>query len=315
MFDNLIIGSENEKNTIYIVVHGRFPTVTLNNNEFVFNYDVDSVYKLFSIDINTIVGSNNEMLVATLENNYTFEGTIPTSGSIRNYIKTRKLQMVSRQLELELVDDLQYVDVVNGLRYENTNSIVFWNTVSNSLDFVTKINIRDKYKTVIENNNETIEPVDLILCEGNNLKIEELKPSKENTCGIIWNNTSITSGSYNHIILANNGRLVAVGDGSGIKYSDDNGITWKNSNITSGAYVNITLVNEGRLLACGGNFGNGIKYSDDNGITWNDSNGSGSNYSCIALANNGRLVASGGSGITYSDDNGIQLIHILLIIV
>ena len=50
IFNNLIIGSENEKNVIYIMVYGRFPNITLDeNDEFVFDYDVDSTYKLFSV--------------------------------------------------------------------------------------------------------------------------------------------------------------------------------------------------------------------------------------------------------------------------
>ncbi len=312
MFDNLIIGSENMKNTVYVLVHGKFPIVSLDeNDEWVFDYNVDLTYKLYSIDIDNIVNSENETINAVLENNYTYEGTIPSSESIRNYIKTTKNQIVSKQLELSLVDDIQFIDIVNDLRYENTNSIVFWNTVSNSLDFVTKINIRDKFKTTIELNNKTIEPMDLILCKENNIEIKKLQPNKESTTGKTWKDSNITNGDSNQyfvITLANDGTLVAGTYNNGIKYSNDNGKTWKNTNITNGGYHCITVVNNGRLLASGGGYGsNGIQYSNDNGKTWNNSDIISGDYNCIILANNGRIIASGGdTGIIYSENNGIS---------
>ena len=307
MFDNLIIGSENMKNTVYVLVHGKFPTISLDeNDEWVFDYNVDLTYKLYSIDIDNIINSENETINAVLENNYTYEGTIPSSESIRNYIKTTKNQIVSKQLELSLVDDIQFIDIVNDLRYENTNSIVFWNTVSNSLDFVTKINIRDKFKTIIELNNKTIEPMDLILCKENNIEIKKLQPNKESTTGELWEDSNDTTGTYFCITVANNGRLIAgSGSNNGIKYSDDNGKTWNNTNISSDKYYCITVANNGRLVA--GSYNNqGIKYSDDNGKTWNNTNISDGSYKCITVANNGTLVtcSSNNKGIKYSY-NGI----------
>lgn len=173
-FHLMNIGSSDTENNLYLVIYGKFPNITYDNNTQEFSYDYETPepqYKLFSVSFADILANTSGTVYLSAETEYSSPNTVHTGNSVKEFIKTRKYNFVSKDLDLSLIGNLQYIGTVNGVRYQNTDSLIFWNTTSNSIDFVSKINLRNKLKTVSIGTNLAVEPVDLVICENQNKQL------------------------------------------------------------------------------------------------------------------------------------------------
>lgn len=131
---SVIMGSSNTENTIYILVYGRFPTVigtTLQYNDKV-------TYKLFSLTVPQ-AKEPNEYITIT-EEQFTYADTGSPRTDVKNYISSYENCKPSEDMELYTTDksNLQFIDIIEGVRYEDTYSMVYWDKVKNCISFYTR---------------------------------------------------------------------------------------------------------------------------------------------------------------------------------
>ena len=116
-------------------------------------------------------------------------------------------------------------------------------------------NILDTFKHLDKNGLVKLIGLTKSLTRG--LKYKEIDTTKYVLNPSTWQDSNITSGSYNTPVELSDGTLVVSSSNSGIKYSTDKGVTWQNSNITSGNYNSPVELSDGTLVI-GSDGGSGV---------------------------------------------------------
>ena len=110
--------------------------------------------------------------------------------------------------------------------------------------------------------------------------------------GIIWVQSSQTTGRYRNFVYGN-GVYVAT-HGGGIKYSTNYLSGWADTNLTTGSYDDVIYVNNVFFVVSIASTGttNGI-YTSIDGITWTKITNTGGSYHWLSMAGNNNRVVFG----------------------
>ena len=196
---SVIIGRNNTDLEVYGLFYGKFPR---------FNYDIDTgeryldysqsitVYKVFSIDYESLISAGDTLSINE-EKNFTYD-------SIQNEIRTNLKNYIKNQgylpsEDLSLTDsDIQVIAISNNIVYENTYSLIVWNSKNKCLQAYTKF----KYDSSLDNPNESsnvnqkigsnVEGLDF---ERNSLYIDIAEPTTDRTT-MKYMKFGSTDGSY-----------------------------------------------------------------------------------------------------------------------
>ena len=149
---SVIIGRNNTDLQVYGLFYGKFPR---------FNYDIDTgeryldysqsitVYKVFSINYDSLISAGDTLSINE-EKNFTYD-------SIQNEIRINLKNYIKNQgylpsEDLNLTDsDIQVIAISNNIVYENTYSLIVWNSKNKCLQAYTKF----KYDSSLDNPNES----------------------------------------------------------------------------------------------------------------------------------------------------------------
>ena len=139
---SVIIGSSNTENTVYIIAYGRFPTVIGSSLQ----YNDENTYKLFSISVEQAKQPFEYITVTEEQFKYANTGTPRTD--IKNYIKTFEACKPSEDMKLYSDEDtqLQFIGIMEGIRYPDAYSIVYWDKVKHCISMYTKFISSDSLK-------------------------------------------------------------------------------------------------------------------------------------------------------------------------
>ena len=182
---SVIIGRNNTDLHVYGLFYGKFPR---------FNYDVDTgeryldysqsitVYKVFSIGYDSLMSANGSISINE-EKNFTYDiSQNEIRINLKNYIKN---QGYLPSEDLNLTDsDIQVIAISNNIVYENTYSMIVWNSKNKCLQAYTKF----QYDSSLDNPNEesgvnqkigsNVEGLDF---ERNSLYVDIAEPTTERT--------------------------------------------------------------------------------------------------------------------------------------
>ena len=182
---SVIIGRNNTDLQVYGLFYGKFPR---------FNYDIDTgeryldysqsitVYKVFSIGYDNLMSANGSISINE-EKNFTYDiSQNEIRINLKNYIKN---QGYLPSEDLNLTDsDIQVIAISNNIVYENTYSMIVWNSKNKCLQAYTKF----QYDSSLDNPNEessvnqkigsNVEGLDF---ERNSLYVDIAEPTTERT--------------------------------------------------------------------------------------------------------------------------------------
>ena len=151
---SVIIGSSNTENTVYIIAYGRFPTVIGSSLQ----YNDTNTYKLFSISVEQ--AKQPFEYVTVTEEQFKYANTGTPRADIKNYIKTFEACKPSEDMKLYSDEDvqLQFIGIMNGIRYPDAYSIVYWDKVKHCISMYTKFISSDSLKDTSSDENGIVGP-------------------------------------------------------------------------------------------------------------------------------------------------------------
>ena len=151
---SVIIGSNNTENTVYIIAYGRFPTVIGSSLQ----YNDVNTYKLFSISVEQ--AKQPFEYITVTEEQFKYNNTGTPRDDIKNYIKTFEACKPSEDMKLFTDENaqLQFVGIMEGIRYPNAYSIVYWDKVKHCISMYTKFISSDSLKDTSSDENGIVGP-------------------------------------------------------------------------------------------------------------------------------------------------------------
>lgn len=148
---SVIIGKNNTELRVYGLFYGKFPqfSYTIDTNERYLDYSKSvTVYKVFSIDYNSLKNAGDSISVIE-EKNFTYD---PATNTIRSELKNyiREQNFIPSE-DLNLTDtELQIIAISENIVYNHTYSLIVWNSKKKCLEAYTKY----QYDTSLDNPNE-----------------------------------------------------------------------------------------------------------------------------------------------------------------
>lgn len=151
---SVIIGSSNTENTVYIIAYGRFPTVIGSSLQ----YNDINTYKLFSISVEQ--AKQPFEYITVTEEQFRYNNTGTPRDDIKNYIKTFEACKPSEDMKLFTDENsqLQFIGIVEGIRYPDAYSIVYWDKVKHCISMYTKFISSDSLKDTSSDENGIVGP-------------------------------------------------------------------------------------------------------------------------------------------------------------
>ena len=151
---SVIIGSSNTENTVYIIAYGRFPTVIGSSLQ----YNDVNTYKLFSISVEQ--AKQPFEYITVTEEQFRYNNTGTPRDDIKNYIKTFEACKPSEDMKLFTDENsqLQFIGIVEGIRYPDAYSIVYWDKVKHCISMYTKFISSDSLKDTSSDENGIVGP-------------------------------------------------------------------------------------------------------------------------------------------------------------
>lgn len=119
--------------------------------------------------------------------------------------------------------------------------------------------------------------------------------------GKVWNQSNITSGSFNKLNVKNGMITIAGSSSNGLYYSTDYGKTWTQSNITSGR---VDFINNFDNAFYAGISSKGIYKSADSGKTWTSVGLTNKTINDFYKQNNIAIAAALATGLWYQENGG-----------
>ena len=272
-------------------------------------YKNDVLLKLFSVNDDIVIGSNNSGLYYSEDNGKTWNQSNINTGCFNCLTTINDIVIVGSNSD-------------NGLLYSEDNGKT-WNQsniTSGDFECLTVIgntaiagSWSDKGLYYSEDNGKTWNQSNITSGDSKCLTVigstviagswddRGLLYSEDN--GKTWNQSNIIT-SYFHCLTIISSTVIAGSDSrKGLYYSEDNGHTWQLSNITSGYFYCLAVI--GSTVIAGSSYDEGLYYSEDNGKTWKQSNITSGNFLCLTVI--GSTVIAGSlsdRGLYYSEDNG-----------
>ena len=272
------------------------------------DYKDDVLLKLFSINDNIIIGSNNSGLYYSEDNGKTWNQSNINTGCFNCLTTINDIVIVGSNSD-------------NGLYYSEDNGKT-WNQsniTSGDFECLTVIGntaiagswsdrglyySEDNGKTWIQSNitsgdSKCLTVIGSTVIAGRGFN-KGLYYSEDN--GKIWKYSNINDGYFHCLTVIGNTAIAGGYSYNGLFYSEDNGKTWNQSNINTDDFV--CLITIGNTIIAGSWSSNGLYYSEDNGHTWNQSNITSGNFSCLTVVGSTVIANSSNNGLYYSEDNG-----------
>ena len=298
---NIYSGTKEKDNYIFFIVKDKFSTVTHDSyGNFSKSDGVEYSYRLFYVKIDDIKSNiDNDKIRCVWCSNITNPTQIENVNQefiSLGIIKTDPLTINNR-------NGYQYIIHGIGIKYDNVDSIAYFNVDTSSLvissPIIYDLKLIHKYKNELDINNGIVSS-SVIVCPFD----------KNNKLNITWIQSNITSGYFYCLTTIGNTVIAGSYSNKGLYYSNDNGITWIQSNITSGDFICLTTI--GNTVIAGSYSGKGLYYSNDIKNKWfsevfSKFTTSGSFYCLTTIGNT--VIAGSNNGLYYSNDNGITWIQ------
>ena len=231
-------------------------------------YKNDVLLKLFSVNDDIVIGSNNSGLLYSEDNGKTW---------------------IQSNIDFGFFHCLTIIDNIviagswsnEGLYYSDDNGKTWNQSNITTGDF------------------ECLTVIGTTVIAGSNSN-KGLYYSEDN--GKTWNQSNITSDDVYCLTVIGSTVIAGSLSDKGLLYSEDNGHTWQLSNITSGNFFSLTVI--GSTVIAGSYSDKGLLYSEDNGHTWQLSNITSGDFRCLTVFGSTLIANSSNNGLLYSEDNG-----------
>ena len=161
--EGVFIGSGMNYNYLFVLIRGKFPTLTQNGVLVNETQTDEETYRLFKVNMNDLLsdGSTNVTLARV-----NFDE--PTDNIPENETPEQELERHITNIKNYLIDNFfffdtidynaqnhrQYIGTARDVLYPNVDSLVFWNTISSCLDIVSPIIWNNDIPNIELTNNE-----------------------------------------------------------------------------------------------------------------------------------------------------------------